>query len=306
MNNQSPYVGDVNVSELMVREWPGAASQREERLQVIVRQSVLNEILSHARSSLSSEICGVIVGDVVRDGRGPFVYIEESIRGEFAVSQVAGVTFTAETWAHLQGIMEKQYPGKRIVGWYHSHPDFGIFLSKMDLFIHRHFFDLPWQVAFVCDPIRSEDGMFVWRCGSPEREAFIVEKDAEAIQYDTSDSSVSKGRDTGPDKPFSPRDSSALQRKVRRMSAGMVATLAVSLVWPVLLIMASQRIPWAREIFRSREGTDSFTSAPAHDPDMTGTNTGEHRREIQGEPSARSISHTNSNTSVTEHLGGTR
>ena len=50
--------------------------------------------------------------------------------------------------------MDAEHSEERIVGWYHTHPGFGIFLSGMDLFIQDHFFNLPWQVAFVYDPLR--------------------------------------------------------------------------------------------------------------------------------------------------------
>jgi hypothetical protein len=59
-------------------------------------------------------------------------------------------------------VKDSQYPEKRIVGWYHSHPGFGIFLSEHDLFIHKNFFSDPNQVAWVFDPHSDEEGCFVW------------------------------------------------------------------------------------------------------------------------------------------------
>jgi hypothetical protein len=52
------------------------------------------------------------------------------------------------------------------VGWYHTHPSFGIFLSHHDLFIHQHFFAQPLQVAYVVDPIQQTRGFFQWRGGN--------------------------------------------------------------------------------------------------------------------------------------------
>ena len=51
------------------------------------------------------------------------------------------------------------------MGWYHTHPSFGIFLSHHDLFIHHHFFAQPLQVAYVVDPIQQTRGFFQWRGG---------------------------------------------------------------------------------------------------------------------------------------------
>ena len=265
-----PDAGEVQSDEWSVREWPGAASQREARFQAVVRRSVLNDVHAHAHSSLKAEICGVLVGDVVRDDHGPFVYVDASIRGEFASSQFAGVTFTAETWTYMQGILDKQHPGRRIVGWYHSHPDFGIFLSEMDLFIHRHFFNLAWQVALVYDPIRSEEGMFIWRGGTPARESFVVEEDTKIVEQIAQAAATSDDAGLGPSgNPVRP-ELLALRSKIRWLSAGVILALVISVVWPVVLIVVSQRTPWARDIIRSLRWPATSTNIVPEEPEEPG------------------------------------
>ena len=59
--------------------------------------------------------------------------------------------------------MDTKYTDKSIVGWYHTHPDFGIFLSDRDRFIQENFFSGAGQVALVIDPIRKTVGVFTWR-----------------------------------------------------------------------------------------------------------------------------------------------
>ena len=49
-----------------------------------------------------------------------------------------------------------------MVGWYHTHPGVGIFLSGMDLFIHQNFFTQMWHVAYVLDPRARTSGFFCW------------------------------------------------------------------------------------------------------------------------------------------------
>jgi hypothetical protein len=63
--------------------------------------------------------------------------------------------------------MDTQYADRAIVGWYHSHPDFGIFLSDRDRFIQEHFFSGAGQVAYVVDPVRKAEGLFTWQKGKP-------------------------------------------------------------------------------------------------------------------------------------------
>ncbi len=121
----------------------------------------------HAREDTSVEICGVLVGTWHRDESGPFAAIVDSIRGEGATTKFAEVTFTHQTWAKINAEMDSRFADKKIVGWYHTHPDFGIFLSDRDRFIQEHFFSGPGQVAHVIDPVRNVEGVFIWQAGKP-------------------------------------------------------------------------------------------------------------------------------------------
>jgi proteasome lid subunit RPN8/RPN11 len=166
-------------SEWAQKPWPATLPSRRDGYQVVIRRSVLNEISTHGQTARDVEVCGVVAGNVFRDDAGPYLSIEASIRGEHAGSSTAQVTFTAETWTQIQSVMESEHPDQRVVGWYHTHPGFGIFLSEMDLFIHGNFFNLPWQIAFVYDPISGEEGLFIWRDGKTERVPFYVDEDVE-------------------------------------------------------------------------------------------------------------------------------
>lgn len=173
---------NIETGELLEHRLPSSVQGRQAKFQVVFRRSVLNEIHRHGSIRTDLEICGVIVGNVYRDHLGPFLLIESSIRGDAAEGHAAQVTFKAETWEHIQDVMEKEHAGRRIVGWYHTHPGFGIFLSGMDLFIQDNFFNLPWQTAFVYDPIGGDEGTFVWRGGKSEREPFLVDETITAVE----------------------------------------------------------------------------------------------------------------------------
>ena len=168
----------IKIGEWGVREFPLGPRDHPTRRQVIFKQSVLNDIYTHGRGAPDIEVCGVLVGNVYHDAMGPFVFVEANIRGNFSSGKAAQVTFTAKTWAHIQDVMDKDYPDLRILGWYHTHPGHGIFLSDMDLFIHKNFFSLPWHLAFVFDPQNQEEGLFAWRTGNMLIESFVVQKDA--------------------------------------------------------------------------------------------------------------------------------
>jgi proteasome lid subunit RPN8/RPN11 len=171
---------DANlVSAQGLPKWkmPALVRGRQNKYQVLIRRSVLNDIRDHARSNPEVEVCGVVVGTVFDDGQCPWGFVAANIRGNYASGRNAQVTFTSQTWTDIHQQMETRYPKQRILGWYHSHPGFGIFLSGMDIFIHENFFAESWQIAFVDDPKSGDRGLFVWRGGKPVREDFLVDED---------------------------------------------------------------------------------------------------------------------------------
>jgi proteasome lid subunit RPN8/RPN11 len=132
---------------------------------LVVDSEVVRQIRQHARSSSKTEVCGVLIGKD-RDQR---IEVAACIEGQNAEEAGAHVTFTQDTWEHIYAIKDQKYPEQRIVGWYHSHPGFGVFLSDHDTFIHKNFFSSPGQVAWVFDPHSDEEGCFGWVGGRIER-----------------------------------------------------------------------------------------------------------------------------------------
>lgn len=147
----------------------------------VVESAVWRAILAHAKSARSTEVGGIVLGSVCRDDAGElYVLVDGHVPALAATSASASVTFTADAWASIHAHIDRERPGAAIVGWYHTHPNFGIFLSEMDLFIQRHFFDAPHHVAIVIDPVRDESGAFVWRAGTCVKEAIYVEETSPA------------------------------------------------------------------------------------------------------------------------------
>src|SRR5439155_7180233 len=145
--------------------------QRQPR--VSIEGEVLRQIRQHARSNSKTEVCGVLIG--AENGSG--VSISARIPGLNAAQAGTYVTFTQDTWEHIYKIKDKEYPDERIVGWYHSHPGFGVFLSDHDTFIHKNFFSSELQVAWVYDPHSDEEGCFGWTGERLERVSEIHVKD---------------------------------------------------------------------------------------------------------------------------------
>jgi proteasome lid subunit RPN8/RPN11 len=129
--------------------------------------AVREDIYDHVFGNVEHEVGGVLLGrPPARNGP---LGITASIPALEADNREASVTFTHESWAGIYATMEARHPGLGIVGWYHSHPGFGIFLSEHDLFIHRSFFSGMEQLAYVVDPRGGQEGFFGWRHGDVEK-----------------------------------------------------------------------------------------------------------------------------------------
>jgi proteasome lid subunit RPN8/RPN11/LysM repeat protein len=128
----------------------------------LLSPELLRMVEDHVASDVEREVGGVLVGEIEDD----VAMVSAVIPALAAVGSTANVTFTQEVWEDVHTRIDRDYPGCQIVGWYHSHPGFGIFLSAYDLFIHENFFPSAGHVALVVDPLAGEAGWFGWREGS--------------------------------------------------------------------------------------------------------------------------------------------
>jgi len=119
----------------------------------------------HALSDTSVELGGILLGkECVDESTGvPFVWVTQSLEAKHYANTQASFTYTHDSWEEITRERDRLFPDLDIVGWYHTHPSFGIFLSHHDVFIHQHFFVQPLQVAYVVDPIQQTRGFFQWR-----------------------------------------------------------------------------------------------------------------------------------------------
>ena len=118
--------------------------------------AVLDSIETHSYSNLTAEVGGMLVGKI----ENGVTNIVGFVPATSASAEQISLTFTHEVWAEILTAVNTDFPDCQIVGWYHTHPSFGLFLSQYDEFIQRNFFSEPGQVALVVDPIAGELAWF--------------------------------------------------------------------------------------------------------------------------------------------------
>lgn len=146
------------------------------------RDKVLDEIIDYSAQDARCERGGFLIGQAYRDPKarhesGMYVEIRHFVEATDTINQAASMRFTHQTWSSLNRELSSRFPDECVVGWHHTHPGLGVFLSAYDRFIHSHFFSQPWQVALVVDPRAGEFGFYQWAEGQLVDCGFILYSD---------------------------------------------------------------------------------------------------------------------------------
>jgi proteasome lid subunit RPN8/RPN11 len=128
---------------------------------VYILQSVYKAIHRFAEGKTSVESGGILAGQFVEQFGKTHILINGFIEAKHCEATACTLKFTHETWEHCHKEMAGRYADQKIVGWIHTHPDFGIFLSEYDTFIQSNFFNGENQVAYVIDPVQNLEGVYV-------------------------------------------------------------------------------------------------------------------------------------------------
>lgn len=134
----------------------------EEDKNIYISQQVYKEIHKFTKNKTTNESGGMLIGSVIEEFGKNNIVINGFVEAKYCEATPTTLKFTHETWEYVHKEIDKKFPGKKIVGWIHTHPDFGIFLSEYDKFIQKNFFNEENQIAYVVDPIQDIEGFYFW------------------------------------------------------------------------------------------------------------------------------------------------
>lgn len=126
---------------------------------VYISSLALLKMLKHGRAGVPMEVMGLMLGDFLDEYTVNVVDV-------FAMPQSGtGVSVEAVDdvfQAKMMDMLKQTGRDQMVVGWYHSHPGFGCWLSSVDVDTQRSFEQLNNRaVAVVVDPIQSVKGKVV-------------------------------------------------------------------------------------------------------------------------------------------------
>jgi len=126
---------------------------------VYISSLALLKMLKHGRAGVPMEVMGLMLGEFVDE-------YTVSVVDVFAMPQSGtGVSVEAVDpvfQARMLDMLKQVGRPEMVVGWYHSHPGFGCWLSGVDINTQQSFEALSERaVAVVVDPIQSVKGKVV-------------------------------------------------------------------------------------------------------------------------------------------------
>ncbi|ODQ48479.1 hypothetical protein PICMEDRAFT_70112 [Pichia membranifaciens NRRL Y-2026] len=126
---------------------------------VYISSLALLKMLKHGRAGVPMEVMGLMLGEFVDDFTITVVDVFAMPQSGTGVS-VEAVDDVFQT--KMMDMLKQTGRDQMVVGWYHSHPGFGCWLSSVDVNTQQSFEQLnPRSVAVVIDPIQSVKGKVV-------------------------------------------------------------------------------------------------------------------------------------------------
>lgn len=141
---------------------------------LVLPKQLKAQIIAHAGQWITQEQAGILLGRAYRDPSGLlYTVLTAALPVDDAEASIAQVKLRASSWPSLwQELIQDET--QEMMGWYHSHPGYGIFLSATDRNTQNNYFSAQWQIALVVDPIRGEFGAFAGENPEPLLDSAIV------------------------------------------------------------------------------------------------------------------------------------
>jgi proteasome lid subunit RPN8/RPN11 len=127
---------------------PGRPSGRSP-YPVFFQQEAVIALQEHLKGSPTQAIFGFLIGDVYRDPETGVLYtvIDKTLKLSQAIYGDKTEVVVSRLWDRMQEQLKKA--AGTLLGWYHSHPGQGGYLTTHDVETHEKFFTDPWQVAIL-------------------------------------------------------------------------------------------------------------------------------------------------------------
>lgn len=120
--------------------------------EIFIYKNVFDELITFLKSNLEVEKGGFLLGS----NKMNKVIVSKFHPARYTESTKSSLKFTNKTLLDFDEASTTTYSKLKILGWVHSHPDLGIFVSKQDMAVNAFF----KYIAIIFDPVRNEIGVY--------------------------------------------------------------------------------------------------------------------------------------------------
>lgn len=141
---------------------------------IFIPEMMISLMAEHAQAGLDNkkEIMGLMIGTIYRDDNGEYAVVDRIATTDL-IADAYSVKFDKGSFDKMFETMDIG-EGECIVGWYHSHPGYGCFMSPTDIATQDGIFNGDCGFALVIDPVRTELKVFDSTPGNPQPVDMVV------------------------------------------------------------------------------------------------------------------------------------
>lgn len=149
--------------------------ESEGEFEVYITKNSMDKIIEHCKACADQtlEVMGFLIGDVYKWKNLSFTLVKNVVTTDLEATNIS-VKFDRDGFEGMFEKLENLRYDYVIVGWYHSHPGLGCFLSSKDIETQKRMFNKPFHTALVLDPIKGETKAYKLKDEGYEERKFAV------------------------------------------------------------------------------------------------------------------------------------
>ena len=134
----------------------------DEEKRIYIKQAIYQKIAEFTSDKIINETGGLLIGYTLEEFNKTYIIISGFVEAKFCEATPTTIKFTHKTWDYCHSEINRNFKNLNILGWIHTHPGLGVFLSDYDKFIQNNFFNGDNQIAYVIDPINNNESFYYW------------------------------------------------------------------------------------------------------------------------------------------------
>jgi proteasome lid subunit RPN8/RPN11 len=136
--------------------------------EIYIYEDTIGEAVKHCMNYGNLEAIGLLMGRRYTYQGKEYIIVVDQIEAKSRSSHTF-VELDREAYSHIGSVLRSEAHQKDfLIGWYHSHPNFGCWLSNTDIETQATYFYERYHCALVIDPIRRYLKFFKLREGNKD------------------------------------------------------------------------------------------------------------------------------------------